>query len=87
MEEIAVVVIALELDIERSGEVERLGGSDEPGLDVVGLLGHGQGIDIIGILVLDLLLVVGDKGLFLDIAVVVHGTHRRRAVSDSAHDE
>lgn len=74
MEQAAVRVVALELDLERGGEVEGLGGGGKAALDVVGLLGQGQGADLLevlhAVLVLDLLAVVIDQGLLLDIAVV-----------------
>lgn len=87
VEQTAVGVVALELDIERRREVERRSGGGESALDVVGLLSHGQRVDLLqlqAILVLDLLLVVGDQSFLLNIAVV-EDTRRRRAVLIGGH--
>lgn len=73
MKQAAVGVIALELDIEGCREVEGLGGGGKSSLDVVGLLGHGQRIDLLqlhAIFVLDLLLVIGNQGFLLHVAIV-----------------
>lgn len=73
MEQAAVGIVALELDIERCREVEGLSCGGKSSLDVVGLLGHGQRVDLLQfhtILILDLLLVIGDQGFLLHIAVV-----------------
>lgn len=40
MEEAAVGVVALELDVEGGRVVEGLGGGSKTGLDVIGLLSH-----------------------------------------------
>lgn len=88
MEQAAVRIVALKLDFQRRGKVEWLGGGDEPGLDIVGLLGHGHGADLLQlgpILVLDLLLVVVDEGLLLDVAIVIHGAHLALPVLEAAH--
>lgn len=87
MEQAAVGVIALELDVERGREVEGLCGSSEAALDVIGLLGHGQRIDVLqlqAIFELDLLLVVGNQSLLLDIAIV-ENSRRLGAVLVSGH--
>lgn len=73
MEQAAVGIVALKLDVEGCREVEGLGGGGKSSLDVVGLLSHGQRVDLFqlhAILVLDLLLVVSDKSFLLHIAVV-----------------
>lgn len=73
MEQAAVGIVALEFDIEWCRKVEGLGGGGKSSLDVVGLLGHGQRVDLFqlhAIFILDLLLVVGDQGLLLHITVV-----------------
>lgn len=84
----AVGIVALELDLEGRGEVERLRGSCQARLDVVGLLGHGEGVDLLqllqAVLILDLLLVIGDQGLFLHIAVV-EGSRRSCAILIGSH--
>jgi hypothetical protein len=88
VEQAAVRIVALELGLEGSGEVEGLRGSNEAGLDIIGLLSHGQGVDLLelgAIFVLDLLLVVGNKGLLLNVAVVVHGADLALAVLVTAH--
>lgn len=91
MKEVAVGLVALELDLQRSREVEGLRGGGESRLDVVGLLSHCHGADALevlhAILVLDLFLIVGDEGFLFDIAVIFHGTHGRRTVSEAAHRE
>lgn len=90
VEEVAVGVVALELDLERRGEVQRLGSGDKSRLNIIGLLGHGQGADALqllahAILVLDLLLVIIDQGFLLDVAVVLHGADWPLAVLEGAH--
>lgn len=73
MEQAAVGIVALELDIEGCRKVEGLGGGGKSSLDVVGLLSHSQRVDLLqlhAILILDLLLVIGDQGFLLHIAVV-----------------
>lgn len=87
VEQAAVRVVALELDFKRGRKVEGLGGGNEAGLDVVGLLGHGQGADLLeleAILVLDLLLVVGNQCFLLDVAVI-EGSRRSCAVLVGSH--
>lgn len=89
MEEVTVRIVTLELDLQGSREVEGLGSRSQSGLDIVGLLGHRQRADALEVLhtifILDLFLVVGDKGFLFDIAVVFHGAHGRRTVSEAAH--
>ena len=87
VEKTAVLVVAGELGLEGCREVQRLGGLCEAGLYVVGLLGHGEagGLVVEAVLISDLLLVVGDEGLFLDVAVVLYGADRRHAVLESCH--
>lgn len=88
MEQAAVGVVALELDLKGCGEVEGLGGGGKSRLNVVRLLGHGQRVDLLELLqaifVLDLLLVVSDEGFFLHIAVV-ESARRRSAVLVGSH--
>ena len=61
-----------------------MSGLGESGLDVVGLRrqGHGSSLIVDAVLVLDLLLVVGDQGFLLDVAVVLD---RRHAVLEIVH--
>lgn len=83
MEQAAVRVVALELDLERRGEVEGLGSLDEAGLDVVGL-GDAVGLaQLLAILVLDLLAVVVDESLLLDVAVDINGAGGRAVLVGS----
>lgn len=85
MEQAAVRVVALELDLERRRKVEGLGSLDEAGLDVVGL-GDAVGLaELLAVLVLDLLAVVVDEGLLLDIAVDVNRAGGR-ALLVGSHD-
>lgn len=88
MEQAAVGVIALELDLERGGEVEGLGGGGKPRLDIVCLLSHSQGVDLLkllhAILILDLLLVIGDQSFLLHIAVI-ESARRGAAVLIGSH--
>lgn len=85
MEQAAVRVVALKLDLERRRKVEGLGSLDEASLDVVGLGGAVGLAELLAVLVLDLLAVVVDKGLLLDVAVDVNGA-RGRAVLEGSHD-
>lgn len=87
MEQAAVAVVALELDLKRGGKVQRLRSSGEPRLDVVGLLGHAQLPAEILILVVDLLTVVGGQDLLRDIRRIIQVPRRDAAVLESAHFE
>lgn len=74
MEQATVGIVTLELGLQRSLEVKRLGGLDKASLNVVGLLSQvqrGGTAEVVTFLVLDLLLVISHQGLLLDIAVIV----------------
>lgn len=86
MKQAAVGIVALELDFERSGEVERLSGLDEARLDIVGLLCRVGLAELISVFVADLLPVVVDKGFLFHIAVVVHGAAGSHTVLVGSHD-
>jgi hypothetical protein len=88
MEQAAVLIVALELDFKGSRKIERLSSLNKTGLEIVGLLGHGQGVglaQLLAVLVLDMLLVLGHKSLLLDIAVIVNCTGRGHAVLVARH--
>lgn len=89
VEEAAVGVVALELDVESGRVLERLGSGRQTGLDVIGRLNHARRplVAVVhAILVLLLLLpVLGNEGLLLNIAVVVASAGGRRAVLVGAH--
>ena len=71
VEQGAVVVVRLELDLKGRRVVKGLGCGSESGLDVVGLLSHAHSSVVVLALVLDLLLVVGNHGLLLAIGLIV----------------
>lgn len=87
MEQAAVAVVALELDLKRGREVQGLRSCGEARLDIVGLLGHAQPPIELVILVADLLTVVGGQDLLRDIRRIIQVPWRDAGVLESAHFE
>lgn len=88
MEQAAVRVVALELDLEGSGKVQRLRSLQQSGLDVVGLMGQVERrrlAELVAVFVLDVLLVFGHQGFLLNIAVVSNRTGRSPSVLVRRH--